>query len=157
MITRAVRTRLPLAAGEFQAYGYRDVDGAEHVALVYGELGGELLVHVHPECLTGDVFGSLNCNCDAQLQAALRAIVDAGSGVVVYLRGDEQHLLAKPDAAPRDCRTAAAILADLGVQRVRPLTDHASSRSSHWWVGSTSATASRSQERCSSASIGRSV
>lgn len=117
MITRAVRARLPLTAGEFQAYGYQDADGAEHVALAYGDLGGELLVHVHTECLTGDAFGSLVCNCQAELQTALRTIADAGRGIVIYLRGQQRH----PGPDPAGYRAAAAILADLGVREFRLL------------------------------------
>jgi GTP cyclohydrolase II len=121
MITRAVRARLPLAAGEFQAYGYRDEDGAEHMALVYGDLDRGLPVHVHTECLTGDAFGSLQCNCHSRLQAALRTIADTGSGVVIYLRGRQRH----------DHRTAAAILADLGVETPHLLPTHCDGLMSH--------------------------
>lgn len=112
-VTRAVRARLPLTAGEFQAYGYQDTDGAEHLALAYGDLDQELLVHVHAECITGDAFGSLRCRCNTQLQAAFAAIADAGRGVVIYLRGR------RTGHDTVDYRTAAAILADLGVRSVR--------------------------------------
>ena len=84
-------TRLPNAHGEWRAFGYRSVDGTEHVALVYGDLGDgeDVLVRVHSECLTGDVFGSRRCDCGAQLDAAMAAIAAEGRGVVLYLRGHE--------------------------------------------------------------------
>jgi 3,4-dihydroxy 2-butanone 4-phosphate synthase/GTP cyclohydrolase II len=90
-LERVVETRLPLRAGEFRAVGYRDdVDGREHVALVLGDVAGaDVLVRVHSECLTGDVFGSLRCDCGPQLTDALAAIGAEGRGVVVYLRGHE--------------------------------------------------------------------
>ena len=80
--------RLPTPYGEFRIIGYRnDVDGAEHVALVYGEVSGQanVLVRMHSKCLTGDVFGSGRCDCGWQLQSAMRAIAAEGRGVVVYL------------------------------------------------------------------------
>ena len=74
------------------AVGYRStVDGTEHVALVYGDIGDgeDVLVRVHSECLTGDVFGSLRCDCGPQLHAALAAVAAEGRGVVLYMRGHE--------------------------------------------------------------------
>jgi 3,4-dihydroxy 2-butanone 4-phosphate synthase/GTP cyclohydrolase II len=97
-VTRVARTRIPNKYGEWQTYGYRhDVDGTEHVALVYGDLtDGEtapidepVLTRVHSECLTGDVFGSQRCDCGPQLDAAMAAIAERGRGVVLYLRGHE--------------------------------------------------------------------
>ena len=91
-VTRAAETRLPTAFGDFRAVGYRsDVDGIEHVALVKGEIGDgeDVLVRVHSECLTGDVFGSQRCDCGPQLHAALRAVDVEGRGVVLYMRGHE--------------------------------------------------------------------
>ena len=91
-VRREAETRLPTAHGTFTAYGYRStVDGVEHVALVHGEIGDgeDVLVRVHSECLTGDVFGSLRCDCGPQLDAALERIQAEGRGVVVYLRGHE--------------------------------------------------------------------
>ncbi|WP_335976000.1 3,4-dihydroxy-2-butanone-4-phosphate synthase [Streptomyces sp. CA2R106] len=151
VVRREAGTRLPTAYGEFRAYGYRGtVDGAEHVALVAGDLGdgGDVLVRVHSECLTGDVFGSLRCDCGPQLQSALREVAAAGRGVVVYLRGHEGRgigLMSKLrayelqergrdtldanlelglPADARDYAAAAQILADLGVRSLRLLTNN---------------------------------
>jgi 3,4-dihydroxy 2-butanone 4-phosphate synthase/GTP cyclohydrolase II len=85
-------TRVPTAYGDFNCYAYESlVDGEHHLALVKGAVQGEdnVLVRVHSECLTGDVFGSLRCDCGPQLDTALRMIATEGLGVVVYLRGHE--------------------------------------------------------------------
>jgi len=103
LVTRVAETVIPNAYGNWRAYGYRsDVDGAEHLALVLGEIEGnietaagpaeageDVLTRVHSECLTGDVFGSQRCDCGAQLDAAMAKIADRGRGVVLYLRGHE--------------------------------------------------------------------
>ncbi|MFD7922199.1 bifunctional 3,4-dihydroxy-2-butanone-4-phosphate synthase/GTP cyclohydrolase II [Streptomyces sp. NPDC059740] len=150
-VRREAAVRLPTAHGEFTAYGYRStVDGVEHVALVHGELGeGEdVLVRVHSECLTGDVFASQRCDCGPQLQEAMRRVVEAGRGVVVYLRGHEGRgigLLSKMRAyelqelgrdtldanlelgLPADARdygAGARILTDLGVRSLRLMTNN---------------------------------
>lgn len=149
-LERAASTRLPTAAGEFTAHGYRDAAGVEHVALVVGDLGGAapVLVRVHSECLTGDVLGSRRCDCGPQLEASLHAVQQAGRGAVVYLRGHEGRgigLVAKLQAYAlqdagrdtvdanldlglpvdaRDYEVAAAVLADLGVGSVRLLTNN---------------------------------
>jgi 3,4-dihydroxy 2-butanone 4-phosphate synthase/GTP cyclohydrolase II len=150
-VERVARTQLPTRHARFTAIGYRDlVTGAEHVALVSGTPGPGALVRVHSECLTGDAFGSLRCDCGPQLDAALAAISEAGpaGGAVVYLRGHEGRgigLLAKLAAyrlqddgldtvaanleqgLPADAReygAAAAILADLGVDGVRLMTNN---------------------------------
>ena len=84
-VRREAETRLPTAYGEFTAYGYRStVDGVEHVALVHGDIGDgeDVLVRVHSECLTGDIFHSLRCDCGPQLEASLERISDEGRGVV---------------------------------------------------------------------------
>ncbi|MHB1719807.1 MAG: bifunctional 3,4-dihydroxy-2-butanone-4-phosphate synthase/GTP cyclohydrolase II [Acidimicrobiales bacterium] len=84
--------RIPTDAGEFNSYAYESVlDGEHHLALVRGDVEGarDVLVRVHSECLTGDVFGSLRCDCGAQLAEAMRLIAAEGRGVVVYLRGHE--------------------------------------------------------------------
>ncbi|MCL3998384.1 bifunctional 3,4-dihydroxy-2-butanone-4-phosphate synthase/GTP cyclohydrolase II [Streptomyces lavenduligriseus] len=150
-VRREAATRLPTRHGTFTAYGYRStVDGVEHVALVHGDLGDgrDVLVRVHSECLTGDVFGSLRCDCGPQLDTALGRIQEEGRGVVVYLRGHEGRgigLLSKLRAyelqeqghdtldanlelgLPADARdygAGARILADLGVREVRLMTNN---------------------------------
>lgn len=92
LVERVSSARIPTRYGDFTGYVYRSVlDGEEHLALVRGEVAGRdrVLVRVHSECLTGDVFGSLRCDCGPQLDRALELIAEAGSGVVVYLRGHE--------------------------------------------------------------------
>jgi 3,4-dihydroxy 2-butanone 4-phosphate synthase/GTP cyclohydrolase II len=150
-VRREAEVQLPTAFGEFTAYGYRStVDGVEHVALVHGEIGDgeDVLVRVHSECLTGDVFHSLRCDCGPQLNASLERIQAEGRGVVVYLRGHEGRgigLMSKLRAyelqergrdtldanlelgLPADSRDYAAgarILQDLGVRSVRLLTNN---------------------------------
>ena len=90
-LSRQAQTRIPNAYGQWQAFGYRhEVDGTEYVALVLGDMAGpDVLTRLHSECLTGDVFGSLRCDCGAQLKAAMAAISAEGRGVVLYLRGHE--------------------------------------------------------------------
>ncbi|WOL08738.1 putative bifunctional riboflavin biosynthesis protein RIBA 1, chloroplastic [Canna indica] len=92
LVERASVSRLPLKWGSFQAYCYRSVlDGMEHIAMVKGDIGDgqDVLVRVHSECLTGDIFGSARCDCGDQLSMAMQMIEKAGRGVVVYLRGHE--------------------------------------------------------------------
>jgi len=93
LVTRiAGPVRIPSEWGEFSGYAYESVlDGEEHFAIVAGQVEGRpnVLVRVHSECLTGDVFGSLRCDCGSQLNAALKFIAEEGAGVVVYLRGHE--------------------------------------------------------------------
>ena len=140
--TRVTETRLPTEYGEFRAVGYRnDIDGSEHVALVVGDVagGGDVLVRVHSECLTGDVFASRRCDCGPQLHESMRRVQEAGRGVVIYVRGHEGRgigLLAKLEAYrlqdkgrdtvdanveqglaidAREYSVAGQILADLGV------------------------------------------
>ena len=157
-VSRAAVTALPTVHGAFTAVGYLSKpDGVEHIALVAGGLdedgrlpeGGEnVLVRVHSECLTGDVFGSLRCDCGPQLQASLDRIAAEGRGVLLYLRGHEGRgigLLPKLrayqlqeagsdtvdanlelglPADARDYAAAARILDDLGVRSVRLLTNN---------------------------------
>ncbi|MFI5631592.1 bifunctional 3,4-dihydroxy-2-butanone-4-phosphate synthase/GTP cyclohydrolase II [Streptomyces sp. NPDC051664] len=150
-VRREAEVRLPTSFGEFTAYGYRStVDGVEHVALVHGDLGDgdDILVRVHSECLTGDIFQSQRCDCGPQLHAAMARITDEGRGVVVYLRGHEgrgigllsklrayelqEHGVDTLDAnlelgLPADARdygAGAQILKDLGVHGVRLMTNN---------------------------------
>jgi 3,4-dihydroxy 2-butanone 4-phosphate synthase / GTP cyclohydrolase II len=92
LVHRTAEARLPTEWGEFTCYAYESVlDHETHLAFTMGEIAGEdnVLVRVHSECLTGDVFGSLRCDCGNQLHAAMQKIAKAGVGVVVYLRGHE--------------------------------------------------------------------
>ncbi|MGW0672399.1 bifunctional 3,4-dihydroxy-2-butanone-4-phosphate synthase/GTP cyclohydrolase II [Streptomyces sp. NPDC002746] len=150
-VRREAEVRLPTDFGAFTAYGYRStVDGVEHVALVHGDIGDgdDVLVRVHSECLTGDIFQSERCDCGPQLHASMRRITDEGRGVVVYLRGHEGRgigLVSKLRAyelqergvdtldanlelgLPADARDYAAgaqILKDLGVRSLRLMTNN---------------------------------
>ena len=92
LIRRIAEARIPTVWGDFTCYVYESVlDGEQHVAMVKGAVAGEedVMVRVHSECLTGDVFGSMRCDCGVQLQAAMERIDEEGLGVLVYLRGHE--------------------------------------------------------------------
>ncbi len=92
LVRRVAEARIPTQWGDFAAFAYESVlDGEQHLALVRGDVAGKskVLVRVHSECLTGDAFGSMRCDCGAQLQGALRRVAEAEQGVVVYLRGHE--------------------------------------------------------------------
>jgi 3,4-dihydroxy 2-butanone 4-phosphate synthase/GTP cyclohydrolase II len=92
LVRRVSEARIPTRHGEFTAYVYESLlDGVEHLAFVRGEVAGadNVLVRVHSECLTGDVFGSLRCDCGVQLDSALERVAEEDEGVVVYLRGHE--------------------------------------------------------------------
>ena len=126
-VERVSVTRTPTAAGELVSVGYRSLpDERHHVALVRGDVRGrdDVLVHLHPECLTGDVFGSLDCGCGRRLDAALAAIEHAGAGVVVYVGGDRDAAAVPgrcPDGAGGASEIGSRILADLGARSMRLL------------------------------------
>ncbi len=150
LVERVVNTRLPTAFGEFDVVGYRSlVDDKHHVAMVKGEVDGEsdVLVRVHSECLTGDVFHSLRCDCGEQLESALAMIEQEGRGVLLYLaqEGRGIGLLNKLKAYNlqdkgldtvdanlelglpvdlRDYGIGAQILVDLGLSSIRILTNN---------------------------------
>lgn len=150
-LARTGQARIPTQYGTFEAVAYRQGDGPEHLALVMGDpsVAAQPQVRVHSECLTGDVVGSLMCDCGPQFDLALESIASAGSGVLIYLRGHEgrgiglghklqAYRLQQEDCLDtvdanlrlglpvdsRDYRVAADILRDLGIDSIELLTNN---------------------------------
>lgn len=150
VVTRLASGRIPTAHGDFElVYFSNSVDNKEHLAFVKGDVSGgeDVLVRVHSECFTGDVMGSLRCDCGEQLQRAMAMVAAAGRGVIVYLRQEgrgiglkakleaynlqdqgydtvDANLMLGHKADEREYSLAAAMLDELGVRSVRLMTNN---------------------------------
>ena len=149
-ITRAVSARIPAEYGEFELVYYSNTqDEKEHLAFCMGDLSGgeDILVRMHSECLTGDIFGSLKCDCGEQLDRSMQLIAEEGQGLIVYLRQEgrgiglqqkihaynlqgaghdtvDANLLLGHQADERDYTMAVCILEDLRIKSVRLITNN---------------------------------